>query len=446
MTSLVQRVLGILGLAQILLISEPPKWMWSGALTPTSLVIVAKPREPGANAKVFLSENGGIWKDSRAAGQETASGVLRFQLTGLTPGTSYRYAVTSGSIPQAGPEGTGSFRTPSEGAQSFSWVLGACAANSDNHVYRRMVEKNYLFYLNTGDLHYANPVTPDGSAHRRGYEDQVLGKEAARAVFLKTPLAYTWDDHDYAGNDSDGDSPGMPGARKAFGEMVPHYPLALAAGSESASVIRTDLPICQSFVIGRVRFILIDSRSERKNERVLQESQLAWFKREILAAKNSRQLAALVTSYSWNGDRKDNWGGFPEQRREISDFFRTEAVTNLMILSGDAHMLAVDDGENADFGSEKSPYRYPIFQSAAIWNRGSSKGGTFNIMAPRTNPSQKVTTNAAGDVIRESFGQYALMHFADDGGPEVAVRFEGFRVDLEGREERLMDWSFKRRL
>lgn len=415
------------------------RWIWSGNLAPTRVTVVAGLDGAASNARLLLDDGKG-WKPQGPGGPEGGVLPARFTVSNLKPGVAYRYALELDGRRSDVASNVGRFTTPRVGAQSFRFALGACATDSDSHAYRRMAENDFLFYLNTGDLHYRDPKSVDPSAHRQALEEAVLSKAAARAVFLKAPLAYIWDDHDSCGNDSDGTSPAVPGAWACYREYVPHYPLAL-----DGLLGGTGHAIAQSFSIGRVRFVMIDARTERRDARVLQEAQERWFKGELRAARDARQLVAFVTSYSWAGDRKDNWGGFTNQRRELADFMRRESISNLMILSGDAHMLAVDDGANADFGSEKSPFRYPTFQAAAIANRGSTKGGVYNILAPLPNPPQRITTNDLR-ITRESWGQYGLVTVTDDGGKSIAVRFEAFRVDLEGAQTRVVDWSFSRTL
>lgn len=431
----------MLGLCAALGAAPQVKWFWSGALTDKSVVVAMRP--DGAkpvSVTLLVSAAADLSKPERVGPLTGVSTPLRFEIKGLRPSTPYFYGFEIDGVGDPRPEARGKFTTLQGGPQNFTFAFGSCAVKSDGHGYRRMAEKDFLFYLNVGDLHYADPKTAEPESHRLAYEEKVLCMAPALAVFRKAPLVYVWDDHDSAGNDSDGTSPGMAGARVAFGEYIPHYPTPLLDVPAPKSG-----PICQAFTVGRLRFVMIDARSERSNGRVLQDRQLAWFQEEIKGAVKARQLVAFVSSYSWGGDRKDNWGGFTNQRREIADFLLRSSVTNLFILSGDAHMVAVDDGTHHDFGSVPSPFRYPVFQSSAINNRGSVKGGSYAIFGPEPNPAQRITTNGTL-VTRDSWGQYALVHVEDKGGAELSVRFEAFRVDLEGVEKPLVDWGFSRRL
>jgi alkaline phosphatase D len=136
-----------------------------------------------------------------------------------------------------------------------------------------------------------------------------------------------------------------------YREYIPHYPLP--AGDHSGA-------ICQSFEVGRVKFILTDLRSERTPDRadddarktMLGAAQKAWFKHEVLAARERYPLVFWVSSVSWIGSpnaASDSWSGFATERRELANFFKKNRINNLVILAGDAHLTGADDGTHGDF-------------------------------------------------------------------------------------------------
>jgi hypothetical protein len=105
-------------------------------------------------------------------------------------------------------------------------------------------------------------------------------------------VAYVWDDHDYGGNDADRTSPSRPAALQTYRQMTPHFPPAGDA----------ETPIYQAFTVGQVRFVMTDNR-------------------------------------------------FADERRAIADAIAERHVANLLMVSGDAHMLAFDDGTHTDFST-----------------------------------------------------------------------------------------------
>ena len=121
-------------------------------------------------------------------------------------------------------------------------------------------------------------------ARFRAQYDANLTAPAQAELYRSTPVAYVWDDHDYGPNDADSTSPARVAAHDAYRRYVPHYPLAG----------QPETPINQAFTIGRVRFLLTDSRSDRtpgstpEAERsMLGAGQRAWLERELLAARDT---------------------------------------------------------------------------------------------------------------------------------------------------------------
>jgi hypothetical protein len=87
----------------------------------------------------------------------------------------------------------------------------------------------------------------------------------------------------------------------------------------------------------------------------------------------------------------------------------------MFIMSGDAHMLAIDNGTNHDFSTgSNNPNDYPVFAAAAINNAGSTKGGTYSQGGTFPNPSA-------------SNGQYGLVEVTDNGGCTITIKFTGYR-------------------
>jgi alkaline phosphatase D len=245
--------------------------------------------------------------------------------------------------------------------------------------------------------------------------DQVLISPVQALLYRFVPLVYMWDDHDFAGNNSDHRAASRAAARYVYEEYVPHYDTP--AGQRN-------VPIYQSFSVGRTKFVLTDLRSERDevskpdgpNKSMLGAAQKAWFKRELLAAKGRYPLIFWVSTVPWIGNagvnyypinggvtgfihqtntalfkrnpataednrnvwnNDDFWGAFTYERREIADFIRDNHITGVCILHGDAHMLAADDGRHSDY-STGGGVRFPVMAAAPLDQDSSIKGGPYS--------------------------------------------------------------------
>jgi phosphodiesterase/alkaline phosphatase D-like protein len=247
-------------------------------------------------------------------------------------------------------------------------------------------------------------------ARFRAAYDAVLASPAQSALYRAVPLAYVWDDHDFGGNNSTGRSPSRPAALQAYRENVPHYPLA-----------GDDAPIYQAFNVGRVRVLLTDTRSARDPAAgtMLGTEQMAWLMSDLLAARDAYPLVVWVNTSPWiaapnaSARLEGTWGAFPDERAELARFVAENHIRNLVMISGDAHMLAIDDGTNNRYADPEGPPGFPVMQAAALDRSGSVKGGPYS---EGTFPGS---------------GQYGLMRVTDHGGAAVSVDWSGWNERAE---------------
>ena len=403
-------------------------YYWSGAVTTHSAKINVVTSLPVTQARIIYSTSQDLSSPIFSAYQQITSSTgnaASFALDGLLPSTRYYYALEMDGTTDLSTEDLGSFETFTEGAFSYSFVVGSCNYIPNARVYYHMQQMQPLFYLSTGDLHYADPNSLLPEVHREAYEDKVLGAGYESKFLQDIPIAYMWDDHDFCGNNNNGSNGCGQVAKAVYKEYVPHYPLA-----------NPDAPlgIYQSFVVGRVRFILSDLRSERRDGRIMSQVQKNWLFNQMLEAKNQHQVIAWISTVSYSGNQTDNWGGYDTDRKEIGDFLKDNDIQNLFILSGDAHMLAIDNGTHADFSTtQNNPNLYPIFQAAALYNAGSDKGGTYS--EGGTFPNAVFTS------------QFGKVTVTDDGGENICINFKGFRLqNLTDHISELLNFDFCRSL
>jgi hypothetical protein len=154
--------------------------------------------------------------------------------------------------------------------------------------------------------------------------------------------------------------------------------------------------------------------------------QTAWLGRELLAAKRSGQLAVWVNSVPWiaaAAPGSDSWAGYSHERRELANFVARNGIRNLLMLSGDAHMLAIDDGSNNNYATVGDG-SFPVMHGAALDRPSEVKGGPYS-------------EGAFG-----GSGQFGTVTVRDTGGPRVQVTLEGWNY----RGEQLVSYRFARAL
>lgn len=296
-----------------------------------------------------------------------AQGVAKLQISGLVPRSFYYYGVhAGGGILTAG---RGSFKTG--GNKSFSFATSSCRkedgpSGADPDAWDRLRAKGPNFFIYTGDMHYRNINSTDASLYRAAI-DEAITRPRASVVFKDIPIVYTWDDHDFCGNNSDGTFIGKATVQQVYRERVPH--LTLPA---------TDGGIYHTFTHGRTRFIVLDTRSYRSpsanaddvNKTMLGAGQKQWFK--DLLASTKEPLTFIISSVAWiSGETSsDNWGAYNTERKELVPHL-TGASTNIVWVAGDAHMLAADSGVNSPDGNA-------VIQAAALSSNSSIKGGPYS--------------------------------------------------------------------
>ncbi len=386
------------------------QWVWSGAVTTTEAEVRSRPEADYESARLALATNPDLDDADLVDARDESGRVVGFDLVNLEPDTDYFYAVEiDGELDLVR---TGSFRTFPQGPASFTVAVGSCArVGSNGRVFDTIRELDPLLYLITGDLHYGDNGRNDVGRYQE-VMDLTLSLPAQAALYESTPIAYMWDDHDYGGNDADGNSPSRQAAMAAYREYVPSYNLS---GDESA--------IYQAFTIGRVRFILTDARSARNLDNddnaeapsMLGFEQKAWLKDELENSAKSHELVVWVNPVPWIADAEDgadHWGGYAVERRELADHIATNNIDNLLMVAGDAHMVAIDDGSNTDYSTDGHP-GFPLIHSAALDRLGSVKGGPY---------SEGVVAGG---------GQFATIDVRDDGD-SIVVRLTG--LDWQGNE------------
>ncbi|MCZ2860611.1 alkaline phosphatase D family protein [Blastococcus sp. VKM Ac-2987] len=372
-------------------------WAWSGGVTGRSARVVAGLDGPASAARLVVAPAAGGEPVRSEPAVPTERDVVRLPVDGLVPGTEYHWVVEVDGRPDEG-RGRGSFRTAPEGPASFTLAVSGCArTGSSGAVFDAIRDVDPLLYLQTGDLHYADVTRNDVGAFGDRYET-VLTAPAQAALYREVPVAYVWGDHDFGGDGSDGSSPVAPAARQAYREYVPHHALP------------ADGAVHQAFTVGRVRIVLTDTRSARTATSMLGAEQKAWLADELVRAARTHAAVLWVNPDPWvapDQPGRDDWGGYAEERRELADVIAGAGIDNLVMLSGDAHMVAVDDGSHTDY-STAGGAGFPLLHAAALDRPGSVKGGPY---------SEGAYPGA---------GQFGTVTVDDDGGSAVTVTLAGW--------------------
>ena len=388
---------------------------WCGNVTPTSATVAVRLNAPGLRVRVAVSTNDRLSSAVFSPARTTAAAsgnIVKLDVEGLQPATDYDYGIEVAGVLRPETVSRGKFRTFPQGAGSFRLAFSSCGdfQDPDQRAYAAILADQPLLFVQTGDLHYKDTNTTVAEDYRRNY-DSILANRNQGALFRGVALAYMWDDHDFTGDDSNGSAVGAATARSVYREYVPHYPINVTGGT-----------IAQAFTVGRVRVIMSDLHSasagaaaaESAAKSRLGSAQKAWFKQELIAARDAGfPLILWVSTSPWIDPAQlgvDTWAGFATERTELANFIKDNRIKNLAMLSGDMHALAYDDGANSDYAvGGGAPL--VVLHAAPLTRLGAPKGGPYT----------------AGPLLGNL--QYGLLDVTDPGGALVQVRFSGKRVD-----------------
>jgi hypothetical protein len=408
-------------------LAAPPQsevvWHWTGPPTATRTAVAARVADPAAEVRLAVSEDQGLADPVYYESPERPSddpGAVRFEVTDLAPDTRYYYALElDGDLVT---DRVGTVRTVPSGPADIVLAFGACIqTESSGSVFDRIREAAPDLFVVTGDFAYQDFWTDSRLAVRMMYDTQ-LTSPAISALLAEVPAAYVWDDHDFGPNDADSTAASRPAGQTVYRQTVPYLELAAGPGTQ---------PIYQAFTLGEVRVILTDGRSERvpksapddENKSMLGERQLRWLEAELQQAVAAGQFIVLVTNVPWNGpavEGADDWAGYTTERRRIADLIATSGANDqLLMVAGDAHMVAIDNGTHTDFSTD-SAGGFPLLHAAALDRPGSVKGGSYS------------------EGYHEGAGQFGLVRITDGGGPiTVAVEGRNYQDDV------LVDYTFE---
>lgn len=329
-------------------------------------------RTAGATSvRLKVATNSGLTTGVVYGGAATpdGDGYAKPAVTGLSSSTEYWYGVemTDAASGTTTTASQGSPKTlPTVGAAaSFGFGFGSCAANGSTATasFTRISARDPLLFFHTGDFHYADRTDSTQANHRADLEGQISANSGLRTLLAAVPTYSMASDHDSGGGDN-----ALPGAytapNRAARKQVMPYPTL----SDSNALY-------YSFVVGRVRFIVTDQRYVRTaapSGSILGATQKQWLKDRL---SDAEPVKVWVTDSVFNTSEtpagEDKWHDYPAEHDEIGDYIRDDAVGLVVILSGDQHAVAADDGSGNVWG-------IPSWCAAPFDRTASHKGGPWS--------------------------------------------------------------------
>jgi hypothetical protein len=382
------------------------EYAWSGAVTDDGFTVSA--RVTGTSpVRIIASTSSDL--SSPVYGAEVTPSVgepwVKPTITGLDPDTTYHWSLQFDQTTTDVFRGQTHTLVTDGTAMSFSFAAGSCQnTGSTAGTWDRILARSPLFMLHMGDLHYEDIASNNEQLFRDAFVSN-LAVADQQALYADVPLVYMWDDHDYGGNNSGASSTSRAAALAVYRQVVPHHPIPFAGAED-------DTPLSHTFTVGRVQFFILDTRSERTTGVLLGATQLAWLEAEIDAS--TAEMFVIMCSVPWVSTVGDSWHDAQAERTAICDAIEAKGMTDrTLLIHGDAHMVAMDDGTNTDYTTAGLAAGPPLFCFAPLDRPNSTKGGPYS-----EGTFSSVTT------------QYGIVDITDDGST-ITVTGTGYRADTD---------------
>jgi alkaline phosphatase D len=368
----------------------------AGEPTPTAITLWSRVDELAGRASVDLevARDRGfrqVVAHKRIATSGNVDHNVKARVTGLKPYEQYYYRFATRT--ENGP--VGRFRTalPADSQQPVKFAFYSCQDYTHGYynAHELMARDDLDFVVCLGDYIYAESYQSrkDGTAVRddrigssgpnkdivreavtlADYRDKYRlyrSDKSLQKVQAKFPVIMLWDDHEvqdnYAGGDPDG---GLPPAKrysnkrkrnayKAFFETMPYF---APKGDR----------IYRRLTFGKtVDLIVMDQRQYRADQpcgdavapacadwdqprNFLGRSQIDWVKTQLrsspaawkVMANELMMMPAKVLNDSFYSF--DSWQGYPREREELLTFIESNAIKDVVFITGDIHTFIAGD-------------------------------------------------------------------------------------------------------
>ena len=334
-----------------------------GAVTPSSARIFAR-TSAAASVKMRYSTNADMstpYTETAALSTTLATDyTTQITLTDLSPATTYYYDILVNGTPQFNtpyPQ----FKTfPQEGTSgTFKVVvltdfMTTYMDPAQVDTFTNAGDENPDLVIIGGDFDHRNAR---GESDKRQmfkalYSGENNLEDFVADILRKYPVAHAWDDHDYGEDDANKHYPYRERSLKVLREYFPLYPTS-------------DYGDWQKFTYGQAEFFLVDSRAQRDpkpgtlgdpwdsarsmldGDSLGEIGQLHWFTDSLKISEATWKVVIMPVVFNTTTIKYDSWYGYQYEKQEILNFISTEGITGVIMVSGDLHFGAIDNGDNA---------------------------------------------------------------------------------------------------
>lgn len=224
-----------------------------------------------------------------------------------------------------------------------------------------------------------------------------------------------WDDHDFGDNNLVGDLGPNPPADSPFENLSKVQRKALLLdflGEPTRSKVAQEEQVYAAYDFERggvsIRLILLDLRYGRQkpagDSKIMGQAQWTWLQENLMDENVDLQLIVSSTQVLRQDVRKDTWGEYPKQRKQLLELIGASPAQGSVLLTGDIHAAEISrlgDAEEDRYGID-----YPLYEITAS---GLNRLRCFLSFCDYSwqNPYQK------GFVIKKNFGEIDIAQSAN---------------------------------
>ena len=217
-------------------------------------------------------------------------------------------------------------------------AFGSCNKEDKSQPLWQEISKNQPdLFIWSGDVVYADSM--DRAIRTKIFNKQ-LTRDDYQSFIKSTSVSGTWDDHDYADNDSDRTAKNRPMLQETFLDFLQ---------VDSADPRRSRPGIYTEEIYGdrqsHIRIVYLDTRyfkspwEDDSKGTILGDLQWSWLENNL---RSSRAVVHIVVSSIQvipNQHRFERWGRFDNERRRLLELL--SKVSNPIIISGDRHIAEI---------------------------------------------------------------------------------------------------------
>ncbi len=305
-----------------------------------SAMVWMRAEAEGEFALEVTPEAGGAPRVLKERAEERNDLCLHWRVEGLEPATRYRYRILREGKEIAAH--AGQVLTTASMADTPARVrlaISSCAKEDagSREVWNRMAAENVDAVMLIGDTPYidSTELAEQTKRHR-----EFAAVAEYQSLLRSRPCWWTWDDHDFAGNDASGLAAGKENTRLVFSRYRPQMEYGDGNGG-----------IYTSFRRGPVEAFMLDTRWYSMTEpsfagthrpTMLGAKQWAWLQKGLLASTAPFKL--LACGVIWDDKENfesDDWGTYKHELLAIQEFIGKNRISGVILVGGDIHASRV---------------------------------------------------------------------------------------------------------